>query len=60
MGLVNRVVPDGELENATLEICEILSRKSPVALSLCKEQVIKGYEMTLERAENEIDFRAVA
>jgi len=57
LGLVNRVVPDGELENATLEICEILSRKSPVALSLCKEAVIKGYEMTLEEGlKNEIDL----
>ncbi|MCD6200701.1 MAG: 1,4-dihydroxy-2-naphthoyl-CoA synthase [Bacteroidales bacterium] len=36
MGLVNRVVPSGELEDATVEWCEIMMKRSPMALRMIK------------------------
>ena len=36
MGLVNRVVPFRELEDATVEWCEIMMKRSPMALRMIK------------------------
>ncbi len=36
MGLVNRVVPFDELEDATVEWCEIMMQRSPMALRMIK------------------------
>lgn len=36
MGLINKVVPFKELENATLEWCKIIQSKSPTALKMIK------------------------
>jgi enoyl-CoA hydratase/carnithine racemase len=39
LGLVNRVVPDDQLEAATMELAEKLSAKSPLALGIGKEGI---------------------
>jgi E-phenylitaconyl-CoA hydratase len=47
-GLVNRVVPPGELRSAALEIAERIVRNPPLAVRSVKELVMRGREMTLE------------
>jgi enoyl-CoA hydratase/carnithine racemase len=47
-GLVNQVVPDGELEAAVESIKEILAGKSPLVLRRIKSLVNRGLEMPLE------------
>ncbi len=37
LGLVNKVVPDAELEEATLKLAQKLAKKSPIALRIGKE-----------------------
>ncbi len=39
IGLVNRVVPDAELEGATMALAQRLSGKPPLALQLTKAQI---------------------
>lgn len=50
IGLVNRVVPLEQLLPECLAVTEKISRKSPVAIRLCKEAVASGLEMDLARA----------
>jgi len=49
IGLVNAVVPEGQL----MPVCEALATKiianSPMAVTACKELLTKGIEMTLEQ-----------
>jgi len=54
LGLVNRVVPDAELEGATLEIARRLAKGPALALAKAKELVYRGLGESLEsQMENE-------
>jgi enoyl-CoA hydratase/carnithine racemase len=46
-GLVNRVVPDGELEAATLELVGQIAQSSPLTLRIGKEAFYRQIEMGL-------------
>lgn len=49
IGLVNRVVPGGELAEATLTLARKIARKSPLALAAVKAAVNTGAEMDRDR-----------
>jgi enoyl-CoA hydratase/carnithine racemase len=49
VGLVNRVVPDGDLEEATAHLTELLASRSPAALAAAKRAVNIGSELDLDR-----------
>ena len=49
-GLVNRVVPDGDLEVATAELAGRIATKSPLTLSIGKEAFYRQAEMDLAAA----------
>ncbi|HEX9465877.1 MAG TPA: enoyl-CoA hydratase [Alphaproteobacteria bacterium] len=49
-GLVNRVVPDGELDVAIAELCGKIVAKSPYVLAIGKEAFYRQAEMGLEQA----------
>ena len=49
IGLVNRVVPAGGLEAATMELAEQVLAAAPVAARYAKEAVGKGMDLTLEQ-----------
>jgi enoyl-CoA hydratase/carnithine racemase len=49
VGLVNRVVPDGELGAATAALAERLASRSPRALAAAKRAVNIGAELDLDR-----------
>jgi 2-(1,2-epoxy-1,2-dihydrophenyl)acetyl-CoA isomerase len=54
LGLVNRVVPDAELENATFEIAKRLARSPALAVARAKELTYRGLAESLEsQMENE-------
>jgi len=46
-GLVSRVVPAENFFEEALSVCHELCNKSPLALRLAKESVLKAFEMTL-------------
>ncbi|RMF77782.1 MAG: enoyl-CoA hydratase [Planctomycetota bacterium] len=46
-GLVSRVVPDEHYFSEALNVCRELAAKSPLALRLAKEAVLKAFEMPL-------------
>lgn len=48
MGLVNRVVPEGELEKATFELAERLASGAPLAYRAAKAAVNEGAGLPLE------------
>jgi enoyl-CoA hydratase len=48
LGLVNKVVPAGELESAVEEMAAILLSKPPFALRACMEAVLHGTEVSFE------------
>lgn len=50
IGLVNKVVPASELMAAANAVAHKLAGKSLMALKLCKEVVVNGLEMDLDRA----------
>ena len=50
LGLVNRVVPDGDLEATSREMAQIIVSKSPAALRVGKEAFYRQAEMPLEEA----------
>ncbi|KIH76498.1 enoyl-CoA hydratase [Geoalkalibacter ferrihydriticus] len=50
IGLVNRVVPQGELLAETRKLAGRIAEKSRIAVRLCKEAVINGLEMDSLRA----------
>ena len=50
IGLVNKVVPQAELMAVTRSLAAKLASKSQMALKLCKEVVVNGLEMDLQRA----------
>jgi enoyl-CoA hydratase/carnithine racemase len=47
MGLVNKVVPPGELMKAVMDMAREVASKGPVALRYAKEAVNKGMDLTL-------------
>ena len=59
IGLVNSVVPKTEVLKAALQMAGELSDKAPLAVSYCKEAVLKGLDLTLEqglRLEGDLYF----
>ena len=49
LGLINRVVPNGELEDAALEWAKELARKSPIAVQIAKSAYYKSEDMAYEK-----------
>ena len=49
-GLVNRVVPDDEVESATAELAQMLAGGAPYAVGNAKRLVYDGHERALEEA----------
>lgn len=49
-GLVNRVVPDGELEQAVVELVERIARSSPLTVGIGKEAFYAQVELDEHRA----------
>ena len=45
-GLVNRVVPDGKLVEAGLEVANIIAKKSPLGIRCMKRVIARGFNMT--------------
>jgi 2-(1,2-epoxy-1,2-dihydrophenyl)acetyl-CoA isomerase len=50
LGLVNRLVPDGELESRTLELARQLARGPAVAQRYIKENVQAALDQSMEQA----------
>ncbi|MFT7448933.1 MAG: enoyl-CoA hydratase/carnithine racemase [Glaciecola sp.] len=50
MGLVNRVVPLADVEDASMEMARIIADKSPVAVKIGKRAFYEQLEMPLEQA----------
>ena len=50
MGLVNRVVPEAELDQATMELAGRIASKSPLTLAIGKEAFYRQLEMPLDDA----------
>lgn len=49
IGLVNKVVPPGELTATVMNLAEGISSGGPIALKYAKEAIHKGMDMTLEQ-----------
>lgn len=49
IGLVNKVVPPGELTTAVTEIARAMCSKAPLSLRYAKEAVCQGLDLTLEQ-----------
>ena len=49
IGLVNRIVPRGEVSNTVMELAKDMTLKSPISLQYCKEAIVKGMDLTLEQ-----------
>ncbi|HJX12423.1 MAG TPA: enoyl-CoA hydratase [Dehalococcoidales bacterium] len=47
MGLVSRVVPEGQLESAAIELARVLTRGAPLAIGLTKVSINKALAMDL-------------
>jgi enoyl-CoA hydratase len=57
IGLVERVVPAGEVQSAAQALARTLAEKAPVALRYAKEAVVKGLGLPLDdgiRLENDL------
>jgi enoyl-CoA hydratase len=57
IGLVERVVPAGDVEKSARELASAIAAKAPVALRYAKEAVVKGLELPLAdglRLENDL------
>jgi enoyl-CoA hydratase/carnithine racemase len=50
LGLVNRVVPDGELLKQTLGLAKKIAAKSRVALELCERAMKEGLALPIDKA----------
>jgi enoyl-CoA hydratase len=48
LGMVNHVVPDGELMPAALKLAEAIAEKSPLALRLMKKGLQQTFEQPLD------------
>ncbi len=49
LGLINKVVPKGELEDAALEWARELAQKSPIAIQIAKSAYYKSEDMAYEK-----------
>jgi enoyl-CoA hydratase/carnithine racemase len=49
IGLVNKVVPDGDLLPAALEMARAIAEKSPDAIRFAKEAMQKGIDLSLKQ-----------
>ena len=49
IGLVNRVVPKGELMEVAMKLAQEMASKGPIALRYAKEAIYKGMDMTLDQ-----------
>ena len=49
IGLVNRVVPTGELMEVAMKMAQEMAPKGPISLRYAKESIYKGMDMTLEQ-----------
>lgn len=58
LGLVTKVVPEGELDNATQELATRLAEGSPIALRLSKRAVYSHAETDLDTALEDIALAA--
>ncbi|MBK1783970.1 enoyl-CoA hydratase [Prauserella cavernicola] len=56
MGMVNRVVPDADLESATLELAGRIAARPPFGLRLAKRAVNHGLDLQGQRAAVESAF----
>jgi enoyl-CoA hydratase len=57
IGLVERVVPAGEVHTAAQALAKMLAERAPIAMRYAKEAVVKGLGMSLEdglRLENDL------
>jgi enoyl-CoA hydratase len=50
LGLINKVVPDGEVLVAAFEMADSIAQKSPLVLKLLKRAMVDGDEMPLRAA----------
>lgn len=50
IGLINQVVPKGEVLNAAVEMARKIANNGPIAVELCKDAVEMGMDMPLENA----------
>jgi enoyl-CoA hydratase/carnithine racemase len=50
LGVLNYMVPEGELEKKTLELAVKIAKNPPISLRLMKPQVYKGLQMDRETA----------
>ena len=50
LGLLNKLIPEGELEQTTMELARKIADGPPIALRLSKLMLYKGLEMDLETA----------
>jgi enoyl-CoA hydratase/carnithine racemase len=50
IGFLNKLVPDEQLEAATMELAAKIAKGPPIAIRLAKLQLYKGLEMDLETA----------
>src|SRR4029077_696506 len=50
IGLINRVLPEGELESATLSLAETIAGKSPLTVKIGKEAFYRQAEMDIAAA----------
>jgi enoyl-CoA hydratase/carnithine racemase len=49
LGLINRIVPAGNVMNAATELARDMAEKSPLSLSYAKEALCKGMDLTLDQ-----------
>mgnify|MGYP002335997188 FL=1 len=49
-GLVSRVVPIEHYLNEAVKLASLIAEKSPIAVQMAKESVLKSYEMSLQEA----------
>ena len=62
IGLVNKVVPQGEVMPTAREWAESICKLAPLAVRAAKEAMIRGYSLTLEdglRLENSLEARVM-
>jgi len=48
IGLINKVTPQGELMNITMDMAKVIAEKAPIALRYAKEAILKGMDLKLE------------
>lgn len=57
IGLVNRVVPHGQLMTEALRTAETIAGLAPVAIRVTRESIIRGQEMHILDAQREDEYR---